>query len=213
MSEKIRILCYGDSNTWGYIPGSANQRFSKEDRWTGILQRMLGDKYEIIEEGLSGRTLVSIDKRSGREGRSGAEYLLPCLDSHDPLDLVIIMLGTNELKTVYYRNPKEVGQIFEEIFVKTILTRKPAYRRIPPKLIIVAPPNITKETEKYIGGIEKSEKMAEIYETIAIRNNCVFQDNSDLVVGEDGLHLSRDGHRILASKLAIKIKEIFDIKE
>ena len=210
MSEKIRILCYGDSNTWGYIPASMDQRFSKEDRWTGILQRMLGDRYEIIEEGLSGRTLVSIDKRNGHEGRSGAEYLLPCLDSHDPLDLVIIMLGTNELKTVYYRNPKEVGKIFEDVFVNTILNRKPPYRKVPPKLLIIAPPNITKESEKYIGGIEKSEKLAEIYENIATRNNCMFLDNGDLIVGEDGVHLSRDGHRILASKLTIMIKEIFE---
>lgn len=213
MSERIRILCYGDANTWGYIPATDHKRFSEDERWTGILQRMLGEKYEIIEEGLNSRTLVSIDKRNGREGRSGAEYLLPCLDSHDPLDLVIIMLGTNELKTEYYRNPKEVGQIFEEVFVNTILNRKPAYRKVPPKLLIIAPPNITKESEKYIGGIEKSEKLAEIYENIALRNNCIFQDNSDLVVGEDGVHLSRDGHRILASKLTMKIKDLFESKE
>ena len=124
MGEKIKILCYGDSNTWGYIPGTDHQRFSKDERWPGALQRMLGDKYEIIEEGLNSRTLVSVDKRRDREGRSGAEYLLPCLDTHDPIDLVIIMLGTNELKTEFYRNPKEIGEIFEEQFVKKIISRK-----------------------------------------------------------------------------------------
>ncbi|MCI8547137.1 MAG: hypothetical protein HFJ44_07925 [Clostridia bacterium] len=209
MSEKIKILCYGDSNTWGYIPGTDYQRFSKEERWTGVLQRMLGDKFEIIEEGLNSRTLISVDKRKDKEGRSGAEYLLPCLDTHDPIDLVIIMLGTNELKTEYYRNPKEIGEIFEEIFVKKIISRKSVCRNTTPKLLIITPPLITKENPKFIGGKEKSEKLNDIYEDIAIRNECEFMGNEDWEVGEDGVHLSRDGHRILASKLSMKIKEMY----
>ncbi|MBP3464370.1 MAG: GDSL-type esterase/lipase family protein [Clostridia bacterium] len=209
MGEKIKILCYGDSNTWGYIPGTDHQRFPKDDRWPGALQRMLGEKFEIIEEGLNSRTLVSIDKRMDREGRSGAEYLLPCLDTHDPIDLVIIMLGTNELKTAFYRNPKEIGEIFEEQFVKKIISRKSVCRKTTPKLLIIAPPIITKENPKFIGGKAKSEKLNEIYEDIAIRNECEFLGNEELEVGEDGIHLSRDGHRILASKLAMRIKEIY----
>jgi len=208
MGEKFRILCYGDSNTWGYISDSDHQRHSKTERWTGVLQNMLGDNFEIIEEGLNGRTLISIDKRSGREGRNGAEYLLPCLDTHDPIDLVIIMLGTNELKTEFYRNPKEIGEIFEEYFVKKILARKSVCRKTTPKLLVVAPPEITKENPKFIGSIEKSQKLNYIYEDIAIRNGCDFIGNGDWEVGEDGVHLSRDGHRILASKLSRKIKEI-----
>ena len=209
MSEKIKILCYGDSNTWGYIPGTDYQRFSKEERWTCVIQMMLGDKFEIIEEGLNSRTLISVDKRKDKEGRSGAEYLLPCLDTHDPIDLVIIMLGTNELKTEYYRNPKEIGEIFEEIFVKKIISRKSVCRNTTPKLLIITPPLITKENPKFIGGKEKSEKLNDIYEDIAIRNECEFMGNEDWEVGEDGVHLSRDGHRILASKLSMKIKEMY----
>lgn len=208
MGEKFRILCYGDSNTWGYISGTDHQRHSKSERWTGILQEMLGEKYEVIEEGLNSRTLISIDKRCGKEGRSGAEYLLPCLDSHDPIDLVIIMLGTNELKTEFYRNPKEIGEIFEEYFVKKIITRKSVCRKTYPKLLIITPPEIAKENPKFIGGIEKSRKLNEIYEDIAMRNDCEFMGNEDWQVGEDGVHLSRDGHRILASKLSRKVKEI-----
>lgn len=209
MSEKIKILCYGDSNTWGLIPGTDHQRFSKEERWPGVLQRMLGEKFEIIEEGLNSRTLVSVDKRKDREGRSGAEYLLPCLDTHDPIDLVVIMLGTNELKTEFYRNPKEVGEIFEELFVKKIISRKSVCRHTTPRLLIIAPPLITKENPTFIGGKEKSEKLNDIYEDIAIRNECEFMGNEDWEVGEDGIHLSRDGHRILASKLSMKIKEMY----
>lgn len=208
MAENYRILCYGDSNTWGYISGLDHKRHSKEERWTGILQQLLGNRYEIIEEGLNSRTLISVDKRRDREGRSGAEYLLPCLDSHDPIDLVIIMLGTNELKTEYYRNPREIGEIFEEQFVKKIISRKSVCRKTCPKLLIIAPPVITKENPKFIGGIEKSQKLGEIYEDIAMRNDCDFIGNEDWQVGEDGIHLSRDGHKILASQVARKVKEI-----
>lgn len=208
MRETYKILCYGDSNTWGYIPGTDHQRYSKKERWPGVLQEMLGDTYEIIEEGLNSRTLISVDKRRDKEGRSGAEYLLPCLDTHDPIDLVIIMLGTNELKTEFYRNPKEIGEIFEEYFVKKILSRKSCCRKTYPKLLIIAPPLITKENPKFIGGMEKSEKLNEIYRNIALENNCYFLDNSDLQAGEDGIHLTRDSHRILASRLSRKVKEI-----
>lgn len=209
LKEKCRILCYGDSNTWGYIPGTDHKRYSKQDRWTGILAEMLGEKYEVIEEGLNSRTLISDDTRSGREGRNGYDYLLPCLDSHDPIDLVIIMLGSNEMKTMYYRNPKEIGSIFEEYFVKKILNRKSQCRDTYPKLLVVAPPLITKDNEKYIGGVEKSEALNDIYKDIAMRNNCLFLSNDDLVAGEDGLHLTRDSHRILASRLAKIVKDNF----
>ena len=89
--EQIRILCYGDSNTWGYISGSDHQRYGNNERWTKILASLLGQKFEIIEEGLNSRTLISNDLRPGKEGKNGYEYLIPCLDTHDPIDLVILM--------------------------------------------------------------------------------------------------------------------------
>ncbi len=211
MKETIRILCFGDSNTWGYISGSDHQRHSKSERWPGALQEMLNDdRFEIIEEGLNGRTLISEEKRTDKEGRSGYNYLIPCLDSHDPIDLVIIMLGTNELKTEFYRNPKEIGEIFEELFVKKILTRKSQFRGTYPKLMILTPPLITKENPKFIGAIAKSEKLNEIYRDIAMRNKCYFIGNEEWKTGEDGIHLSRDSHRVIASILSRKIKEIYD---
>lgn len=122
--NNIRILCYGDSNTWGYISGSDHQRYGNSERWTKVLANLLGDKFEIIEEGLNSRTLISNDPRPGKEGKNGYEYLIPCLDSHDPIDLVILMLGTNELKYTYNKTPEEIGNLLEEYFVKTILNRK-----------------------------------------------------------------------------------------
>ena len=89
-----RILCFGDSNTWGYIPGTKHNRYPADIRWTGVLQQLLGSEFEIIEEALNSRGITKGDSRPGKEGRVGMEYILPCLDSHDPLYYVIVMLGS-----------------------------------------------------------------------------------------------------------------------
>ena len=117
-------MCYGDSYTWGYVPSSDHDRFPSDVRWTGILQKELGENFEVIEEGLNGRTLVSDDPRLGKEGRNGKEYLLPCLDSQDPLDLVILFLGTNELKDIFTMSADEIGQTVEKEYIQMINTHK-----------------------------------------------------------------------------------------
>lgn len=208
----MRILCYGDSNTWGYISGTDHQRYI-EDRWTRILQKNLGKEFEIIEEGLNSRTLTSDDKRPGKEGKNGYVYLLPCLDTHDPIDLVILMLGTNELKCDYNKTPKEIGNMLEEYFVKKILTRKSQISNKYPKLLIIAPPivrenNFYGEDDKYKGAGEKSKQLNDIYQDIAKRNNCYFISNSSLETGPDGVHLTKESHRLLAELITNKIKEI-----
>ena len=89
------ILCYGDSNTWGYIPVKC-ERYPFDVRWTGVLQQELGAEYRIIEEGLNARTTAYEDPWS--YWRNGKDYLPACLISQKPLDLLIISLGTNDLK-------------------------------------------------------------------------------------------------------------------
>lgn len=206
---KYRILCYGDSNTWGYISGTDHQRYGETERWTRILAQRLGEKFEIIEEGLNSRTLISNDTRPGKEGKNGYEYLIPCLDTHDPIDLVVIMLGTNELKKVYNKTIEEIGEIFEKYFVKTILKRKSQISNKYPKLLIVAPPLAMEDGEgKYEGAFEKSLRFNEIYAEIAKSNNCYFVDNDSLTVGIDGVHLTKESHKVLAGKIYKKILEI-----
>lgn len=207
---KYRILCYGDSNTWGYISGTDHQRYSEDERWTKILAQKMGDNFEIIEEGLNSRTLISNDNRPGKEGKNGYKYLIPCLDTHDPIDLVILMLGTNELKKSYNKAIEEIGEIFEKYFVKTILNRKSQISNNYPKLLIVAPPLVKEDDTngKYEGASEKSLKFSEIYAEIAKNNNCYFVDNNLLTPGIDGVHLTKESHKILAEKLYRKIVEI-----
>jgi lysophospholipase L1-like esterase len=99
VAEPARTLvCFGDSNTWGYVPGSDGERFPRELRWPVVLQRLLGEEWEVIAEGLSGRT-ATVD-RPDSEGRNGLPYLLPCLLSHSPVDTVVIFLGTNDVNFV-----------------------------------------------------------------------------------------------------------------
>lgn len=213
--EKIRILCYGDSNTWGYISGSDHQRYGNSERWTKVLAKLLGDEFEIIEEGLNSRTLTSNDTRPGKEGKNGYEYLIPCLDTHDPIDLVILMLGTNELKTTYNKSAKEIGEIFEQYFVKTILNRKSQCKDSYPKLLIITPPVVNENVEyckannKYIGASKKSEELDDIYKVIAEKNNCYFLSNQGLETGIDGVHLTKESHRMLAEELKVEINKIY----
>lgn len=214
--EQIRILCYGDSNTWGYISGSDHQRYGNNQRWTRILANLLGNKFEIIEEGLNSRTLISNDKRPGKEGKNGYEYLIPCLDTHDPVDLVVLMLGTNELKFTYNKSAKDIGQMLEEYFVKTILNRKSQLRDSYPKLLIVVPPILNENQEycksnnKYLGASQKSKELNDIYKNIAERYNCYFLSNENLETGIDGVHLTKESHRKLAEILKEKINSIFN---
>lgn len=199
----------------GYISGSNHLRYGKNERWTRVLAQKLGDGFEIIEEGLNSRTLISNDTRPGKEGKNGYEYLIPCLDTHDPLDLVIIMLGTNELKYIFNKTAKEIGDIFEEYFVKTILCRKSQFKVSYPKCLIVTPPIVNEETEycksgeKYKGATQKSKELNEIYKIIAEEYSCYFLSNEGLKTGIDGVHLTKDSHRKLAETLNIRIKEIY----
>ena len=212
--EEIRILCYGDSNTWGYISGTDHERYGNSERWTRILANLLGKRFEIIEEGLNSRTLISDDPRPGKEGKNGYKYLIPCLDTHDPVDLVILMLGTNELKYIYNKSAKEIGELLEEYFVKTILNRKSQLRDSYPKLLIIAPPIVSENREyrvddKYKGASSKSKELNNIYKNIAEKYNCYFLSNKDLETGIDGVHLTKESHKLLAEKLSDMINEIY----
>ncbi len=211
----MRILCYGDSNTWGYISGSDHQRYGNDERWTKILESNLGNDFEVIEEGLNSRTIISNDPRPGREGRSGYEYLIPCLDSHDPIDLVVVMLGSNELKSMYNKTAEEIGEMFEEYFVKIVLNRKSQISDNYPKLLIVVPPVVdengeyAKKDNAFEGTAQKSKELNNIYKNIAEKYNCYFLSNEGLKPGIDGVHLDKNSHRKLANLLQTKIEGIF----
>ena len=213
--DKKRILCFGDSNTWGYIPNTKYLRFSEDIRFTRILQSLLGNDYEVIEEGLNSRTLISKDPRPKKEFREGYTHIIPCLDTHDPIDIVVLMLGTNELKEMYNITPTEIGSLLEKHFVKVILARKSQFQDSYPKLIIISPPLVdeskTDLDKFYVGAEERSKHLAKVYSDIAERNNCSFIAGSSLLVGDDGVHLLEQSHKELAKLIFEKIQNIYNI--
>lgn len=111
----MNILCFGDSNTWGYKPDKSG-RYDENIRWTGLLQKKLGSGYHIIEEGLCGRTTVFQDEL--REGRRGLDLIGVTVEMHNPIDLMIIMLGTNDCKTRYKASASVIAKGLDQVIRK-----------------------------------------------------------------------------------------------
>jgi lysophospholipase L1-like esterase len=208
-----RILCYGDSLTWGYKPSTKYERLPSNIRWTGKLQKLLGNKYEIIEEGLNSRTLNSEDQRPDKNGRNGSETLIPILDTHDPIDLIILMLGTNELKDALAKEIEDITSILEKEYIEKILKHRSQFRNTTPKLLIISPPpiDISKEYayERYSQSTEKQSLLTKQYKSLAEKYNCSFINSSEFVSpGSDGVHLDAKNHRKLAKEISKVVKEI-----
>jgi lysophospholipase L1-like esterase len=120
------VLCYGDSNTFGTATvARPDGRYAPDERWPGVLRGALGPGWLVIEEGLGGRTTVSDDPVEGAD-RNGRTYLYPCLRSHRPLDVVAIMLGSNDLK---HRFGKTAWDIAEGVGVLVTIVKTAARAR------------------------------------------------------------------------------------
>lgn len=208
------ILCFGDSNTHGYNSKTGG-RFGIDERWTKLLQKKLGDEYYIIEEGLSGRTTSFEDPVF--EGLSGLNAIYPCMMSHEPLDLVIIMLGTNDTKDRFAANAFIIGKGLERLTQKAIDTH--AAWREKANVLIVAPPPIGSgyattavAGEMGVHCVERSEHLAKEFKDVADRLQCHFLDAGSIpginMYPYDWMHLSLDSHRILAEYLAEFIPQI-----
>lgn len=202
-----RILCYGDSNTWGYISGSDHLRYNSNERWTKLLQKKLGQSFEIIEEGLNSRTLFSNDDRPGKEGRNGFTYLKPCMDSHDKFDTIIIMLGTNELKSTFNNTAEDIVQMIDK-YVDFVKNYKSQIDKTCPNIIISGLPIVQEDTSyskkdnKYKGATQKSIELNNLLEKYCQDNLLTYINNDDLTVGIDGVHLTKESHISLANRLS-----------
>lgn len=202
------ILCYGDSNTHGTRPmqqPGEMHRFGEGERWPGILRHDLGADWRVIEEGLPGRTTVHDDPIEGRH-KNGLSALRGCLESHLPLDLVVLMLGTNDLKARFSVTPTDiatsVGVLLDEIL---------ACRAGPgggsPRLLLIAP--VPVEEIGFLGGMfegagAKSRALAPLYQAAAARRGATFLDAgaSAQVSPIDGIHFEADQHRALAAAVS-----------
>ena len=207
------ILCYGDSNTWGQVPfrDFVKQRYPFDTRWTGVLQNLAGPDYRILEEGLNGRTTGLEDP--AREGRNGAAYLPACLDSHVPLDLVVFMLGTNDLKKKF----NSVPEIICGRMQKLVQITKERCAEPPPcktQILVMAPviprfqylyedlrhPEIESFARRQVG----------LYETMCQDEKVHFFDASAHLEASslDGAHLEARVHQEFGKAVFGRIRQI-----
>ena len=216
---KKHILCFGDSNTHGYCADPADcadggVRFAEEQRWTQLLQADLGQDYLVIEEGLSGRTTCFDDPI--HEGLNGLDYIYPCLKSHEAIDLLIIMLGTNDTKDRFYASAACIGLGMARLVNKAKSTD--CWGGKTPNILVIAPPPIgegmlTSSVAATMGQlcVEKSRQLADSY-----REQCELLNVSFLDAGAIGcefntvdfMHLTSRGHRTLAEELAKLIPQL-----
>jgi lysophospholipase L1-like esterase len=206
-----RILCYGDSNTWGSDP-LTGERLDDQTRWTRTLAHALGPDYEVIEEGLNGRTTVWDDPIEGY--KNGYLYFLPCLETHRPLDLVVIMLGTNDLKKRFSLSAYDIAQGAGVLVTATQKSAAGRAAKAPPVLLMAPPPlgKLTDYAEMFEDALEKSKKLGAYFRQVAQELGCAFLDTSSVIVSSqvDGIHFDPQEHARLGQAVAGIVKELLE---
>jgi lysophospholipase L1-like esterase len=222
--NRKRILVFGDSNSWGFVPCAANElttRYDATTRWPGVMASRLGSAIELVEEALSARTTdlddLQIDLPSAHlRGATfnGAKILPAIVASHLPLDLVIIMLGSNDLKTRFKRNAQKIAiavlglvRLIEEC-EGGVGTVYPA-----PKILLIAPPPLGSgfhDPEQWVGSREKSLELGAALRDAASVRNLPFFDAAEVITtdGIDGVHLTPESHLKLGEAIAKKVSHL-----
>lgn len=206
------ILCFGDSNTWGLNP-ETGQRYERDTRWPGVLLRGLGPGYAVIEEGLAGRTTVFDDPLEPH--RSGKDYLPPCLQSHAPVDVVILVLGTNDTQARYHVSALEIA-LGVGVLVEMIVNSVAGPGGGGPDVLLLAPPPIGEIpepwTDSFAGAREKSLKLPEHYRNIAEEYQCTYVNTAQFVESSavDGLHWDASAHESLGKALVGYVRELLE---
>lgn len=206
------ILFYGDSNTWGFDPATG-LRYPYRDRWTTICEDLLGPGYNCIPSGMNGRTTAFDDPVKGsRNGMKGLDYEL---QTHKPLDLFVIMLGTNDLKYVDAWGSAD-GM---ERLVRLVRSANDRYNLSSPvfpsggsntPVLLISPILLNEHVGARSDDISESGRLSGLYEEIAEKYGLHFMDAALYAEpsGIDGIHLGTDGHRKLGEVIAGSIRDI-----
>ena len=215
--DKIEILCYGDSNTWGCIgkwveSSEPSQRFDADTRWPTVAQKALGEKFHIIEEGLGGRTTIYVHPTE--PWKNGEPYLTPCLHTHRPLDLVVVMLGTNDLQIKKDITEEELPIGITRLVDIIQSNRNCGRDKIPPKVLIIAPIEVRPSApngrvsvyQKFRCDIGRnlSLLLPEVYEKVAWEKGCYFLNAQEFAQPgpADGVHFDAESHIRLGHAVA-----------
>jgi lysophospholipase L1-like esterase len=191
-------------------------RYAPDERWPGVLRAELGSSWLVIEEGLNGRTTVSDDPVEGIE-KNGSRYLLPCLSSHKPLDVVVVMLGTNDLKARFNKSAWEiaagVGRLVDIVKTTPAVGRG---GRLPEILVVCPPPmqdTLPGYAEMFAGAQPKSREMALHMRRTAKANGVHFFNAGTVIESStvDGFHLDPDAHMSLGKAIAAEVTRIAEV--
>lgn len=228
---KKRILCFGDSNTYGVVSkwrqdGKPSARYNEATRWPRVMQSCLGDEWEVIEEGMPGRTtiygnIVEKEKQCSTAANPcvGIDYLLPCLLSHWPIDVVILALGVNDLQINVHKDfvtEKDLYEGMKKLAEVVLSLPRPAEGEWNRRLYLMSPAPIVQAkgrlevTEAYGGerGIGLSESFSGIYKSLARELGCRFIDAGNTAVPDeaDGVHYTAESHIRLGKYVASRLK-------
>ncbi len=203
------VLCFGDSNTWGRDPHST-ARLPEASRWPNALQAELGDGYHVIAEGLNGRTTVWEDPIE--EHRCGKTYLPPCLLTHQPLDLVVLMLGTNDLKKRFSVSAFDIGRSIG-LLLDIIQNSASGIDGGAPPILLMSPPPVGKLSEfaeMFEGALEKSVRLPHFYRLHAEQRGCRFFDTAEIIRSSDadGIHFEPQDQVKLGRAVAGIVREM-----
>lgn len=207
------VLCFGDSNTHGTPPATAlgaSGRYDRSTRWPALMAQHLGADWHVIEEGHPGRTTVHDDPIEGAH-RNGLTVLPSMLESHKPIDVVVLMLGTNDLKGRFSVNPTDIALSLERL-IGVIRSFACGPDGTDPQILLVSPPPIVEVgclAEMFEGGAAKSHGLAAKIAAAATRTNVSFLDaGAHIVVSPiDGIHYDTKAHATLARVLARALAE------
>lgn len=207
------VLCYGDSNTHGTIPMRTLDdvgRFGEGERWPSVMRAILGKDWVVVEEGLPGRTTVLDDPFEGAN-RNGLTHLAACLESHRPIDIVTIALGTNDTKARFNVPATDIamgaGMLVDAVNNVLRLYREHA------KVLLIAPPPILETgclAEMFAGGAAKSATFARHYRAVAEKMGVGFLDFGAIITSSeiDGIHFDLAAHEELGAAVAKAVQAL-----
>lgn len=224
--EPERVLVFGDSNSWGWVPieaGVPTTRYAPEDRWPEVMRAELGSGYEVVVDALSGRTTDVDDPTAPMDGAAlnGAEYLPAAIAAHLPLDLVVIMLGTNDTKAQFGRTPFRIalgaGHLVEIAQSSGDMFGGGWYDYDAPEVLLVAPPPMGPQTvfsDTFEGevGVARSEGLAPAYQAVAEAADARFFDAGSVIStdGVDGVHFTAEAQRTLGEAMAEQVRGVLE---
>lgn len=193
--DRRRIVCFGDSLTWGYDPVTG-LRIPEESRWTGVLQQLLGDSWQVIEEGQNSRTIATDDPSEGE--KNGLRYIIPCIESHKPLDALLIWLGTNDMKTKYGYSAEDIAGEMEG-FLEKVQAYNHFRMADAMDVILITPPQVgyadgpspMEDAFDFGRTRQISQQLPEKYRELARIYGCRFLDITEAIAVSpaDGVHL------------------------